>query len=388
MTVFTSPVAPYQPISLPDIGLTSLSEVVQRGQIACGGRSRHDRCGHGIWRGPCAARTIQEVKELGMAGCHIEDQINIKRCGHLDNKTLVETATMAKIAAAVSAWHPNFLIMARTDAKGVEGLEAAINRAKAYVDAGADAIFPEALIEPNEYDAFRKAVDVPLLANMTEFGKTRLYEKAELEAFGFNIDHPVSSLWLTNKAVEDNYRQRMTVRTLKSSTICRPGSGSTRSCATRITISSTRIYLISNCSIQNPKRRGHSMAKRASKKKAVKKTKAGTAQPKIFKGLAGVVADTTSISKVMPETNSLTYRGYAVQDLAAQCSFEEVAYLILQGELPTRSQLNAFKKKERALRKISKSHADVIAKFPRRAPWTPFAAAISARQRSPGTETP
>lgn len=120
------------------------------------------------------------------------------------------------------------------------------------------------------------------------------------------------------------------------------------------------------------------MAKRASKKKTVKKTKAGMAQPKIFKGLAGVVADTTSISKVMPETNSLTYRGYAVQDLAAQCSFEEVAYLILQGELPTRSQLNAFKKKERALRKISKSHADVIAKFPRRAhPMDTIQAAVA-----------
>ena len=199
-------------LALPDIGLTSLSEVTQRGrQIArvVDVPAMID-VDTGFGEALNAARTIQEVEELGMAGCHIEDQINIKRCGHLDNQTLVETATMAqKIAAAVSARKdPNFLIMARTDAKGVEGLEAAINRAKAYVDAGADAIFPEALIEPSEYDAFRKAVDVPLLANMTEFGKTRLYEKAELEAFGFNIAiYPVSSLRLTNKAVEDNYRQ-------------------------------------------------------------------------------------------------------------------------------------------------------------------------------------
>ena len=120
------------------------------------------------------------------------------------------------------------------------------------------------------------------------------------------------------------------------------------------------------------------MAKRASQRKTVKKAKAGTAQPKIFKGLAGVVSDTTAISKVMPETNSLTYRGYAVQDLAAHCSFEEVAYLILQGELPTRSQLTAFKKKERALRKISKAHTDVIAKFPRRAhPMDTIQAAVA-----------
>jgi 2-methylcitrate synthase/citrate synthase II len=110
------------------------------------------------------------------------------------------------------------------------------------------------------------------------------------------------------------------------------------------------------------------MAKRATKKKtAAKKKSAGKAEPKIFKGLAGVVTDVTAVSKVMPETNSLTYRGYAVQDLAASCSFEEVAYLILMGDLPNRRQLNAFKKKERSLRKLSKAHNDVISKFPRKA---------------------
>ena len=95
------------------------------------------------------------------------------------------------------------------------------------------------------------------------------------------------------------------------------------------------------------------MAKRASKRKMAKKTKAGTALPKIYKGLAGVVSDTTSISKVMPETNSLTYRGYAVQDLAAQCSFEEVAYLVLHGDLPSKKQLKKFIKEERSERKLS-----------------------------------
>ena len=110
------------------------------------------------------------------------------------------------------------------------------------------------------------------------------------------------------------------------------------------------------------------------KKAAIKKSKvrsgsiSGTkTAPKIYKGLAGVVTDTTAVSKVMPETNSLTYRGYAVQDLAANCTFEEVAYLILLGELPNRSKLNTFKKKERSLRKLTKAHIDVIAKFPRRA---------------------
>ena len=112
------------------------------------------------------------------------------------------------------------------------------------------------------------------------------------------------------------------------------------------------------------------MAKKAAIKKA--KVRSGSISgtktaPKIYKGLAGVVTDTTAVSKVMPETNSLTYRGYAVQDLAANCTFEEVAYLILHGELPNRRKLNTFKKKERSLRKLTKAHIDVIAKFPRRA---------------------
>jgi 2-methylcitrate synthase len=97
-------------------------------------------------------------------------------------------------------------------------------------------------------------------------------------------------------------------------------------------------------------------------KKATKKT-----EPDIRKGLVGVLADTTSVSKVMPETNSLTYRGYAVQDLCANCSFEEVAYLLLNGDLPNRKQLNAFKKQERGARALSKNHIDVIAKFPKKA---------------------
>ncbi|PPR63548.1 MAG: 2-methylcitrate synthase [Alphaproteobacteria bacterium MarineAlpha3_Bin7] len=103
------------------------------------------------------------------------------------------------------------------------------------------------------------------------------------------------------------------------------------------------------------------MAKNAKKKKNLK------AEPKIYKGLAGVITDTTSVSKVMPETNSLTYRGYAVQDLAANCIFEEVAYLILNGELPNRSQFNKFKKLERSLRKLTRGHLDIISMFPKKA---------------------
>ena len=199
-------------LALPDIGLTSLTEATQRGrQIArVTDLPAIIDVDTGFGEALNAARTIQELEELGLAGCHMEDQINIKRCGHLDNKILVDTENMCqKLRAATdSKRDPNFLLMARTDAKAVEGLDSAIDRAKAYVDAGADAIFPEALAEPSDYEAFRKAINVPLLANMTEFGKTPLYTKDQLTEFGYNIAiYPVTSLRLSNKAVEDGYRR-------------------------------------------------------------------------------------------------------------------------------------------------------------------------------------
>ena len=199
-------------LALPDIGLTSLSEVAQRGrQIArVTDLPAIIDADTGFGEALNVARTVQEFEELGLAGCHIEDQITNKRCGHLDNKILVDLEVMVqKIKAAAEVKKDqNFMIMARTDAKGVEGLTASIDRAKAYVDAGADAIFPEALAEPKEYEKFRSEIKVPLLANMTEFGKTPLYSKKQLQEFGYNIAiFPVTSLRLANKAVEDGFKQ-------------------------------------------------------------------------------------------------------------------------------------------------------------------------------------
>ena len=178
-------------LALPDIGVTSLSVVRQRGrQIArVSDLPAIIDADTGFGEALNVARTVQEFEELGLAGCHIEDQITNKRCGHLDNKILVEPEVMVqKIKAAVEVKKDqNFMIMARTDAKGVEGLTASIDRAKAYVDAGADAIFPEALAEPKEYEKFRAEIKGPLLANMTEFGKTPLYSKKQLQEFGYNI---------------------------------------------------------------------------------------------------------------------------------------------------------------------------------------------------------
>ncbi|MDO5753141.1 methylisocitrate lyase [Arthrobacter sp.] len=186
-------------LGLPDIGMTTMIEVAARGaQIA---RMTDLPClidaDTGFGEPMNVARTIQELENAGLAGCHIEDQFNPKRCGHLDGKNMVDLDTAVKrIAAAADARRdPNFLIMARTDIRAVEGLDAAIMRAKALVDAGADAIFPEAMKNVAEFEAVCKAIDVPVLANMTEFGKSELFTRDELAAAGVAmVIYPVTLL--------------------------------------------------------------------------------------------------------------------------------------------------------------------------------------------------
>ena len=195
-------------LGLPDIGLTTLSEVAQRGrQIArVTNLPAIIDADTGFGEPMNVARSVAEFEELGLAGCHLEDQLSPKRCGHLDGKQLVAAAEMTrKLKAAVDARRdPNFAVIARTDARAVEGLDAAIERAKAYAGAGADVIFPEALENAGEFEAVREAVDVPLLANMTEFGKSPLLDRRTLENLGYNlVIYPVTALRLAMKAVED-----------------------------------------------------------------------------------------------------------------------------------------------------------------------------------------
>lgn len=195
-------------LGLPDIGMTTLTEVATRGyQI-----SRTTELPSiididtGFGEPMSVVRTVQTLEEMGIAGCHLEDQVNPKRCGHLDNKEIVPVETMCKKvkAAADGKRDNNFLIIARTDAKASEGIDKAIDRAKAYVDAGAEMIFPEALYNESDFEAFRKAVNVPLLANMTEFGKSKLLSTKELENLGYNlVIYPVTTVRLAMKAVED-----------------------------------------------------------------------------------------------------------------------------------------------------------------------------------------
>jgi len=185
-------------LGLPDIGLTTLTEVAGRGkQIA-----RMTElpaiidADTGFGEPMNVARTVQEMEDAGLA---IEDQVNPKRCGHLDGKQVVDESTaLQRIRAAVDARRDaNFLIMARTDIRAVEGLPSAVDRAKKLVDAGADAIFPEAMASLGEFAAIRAAVDVPLLANMTEFGKSELFTVEQLADVGMNlVIWPVSLLRL------------------------------------------------------------------------------------------------------------------------------------------------------------------------------------------------
>ncbi|QNE36066.1 methylisocitrate lyase [Leifsonia shinshuensis] len=207
-------------LGLPDIGLTTLTEVAGRSaQIArMTDLPTLVDADTGFGEPMNVARTVQTLEDAGVAGLHIEDQVNPKRCGHLDGKQVVDEDTALKRirSAADARRDSNLLIMARTDIRAVEGLEAAIDRAKALVDAGADAIFPEAMADLSEFAAIRAAVDVPILANMTEFGKSDLFTVDQLRDIGVNIViWPVSLLRLAMGAAERGLDQLLAEGTLE-----------------------------------------------------------------------------------------------------------------------------------------------------------------------------
>jgi methylisocitrate lyase len=210
--VYVSGAALSAQLGLPDIGLTTLTEVAARGaQIAAVTElPTLIDADTGFGEPMNVARTVTLLEDAGLAGCHLEDQVNPKRCGQLDGKAVVPPAEMVKrLRAAVSARRdPNFVVCARTDAASLEGVSAAIDRARAYAEAGADLIFTEALVGAAEFEAFRAAVDVPLLANMTEFGRSPLLSAAQLSDIGYNVViYPVTTLRLAMFAVEAGLRE-------------------------------------------------------------------------------------------------------------------------------------------------------------------------------------
>ena len=195
-------------LGYPDIGLTTLNDVSKRSeQIA---RVTNLPTVVDIDTGfKSCKETIETFESYGITSVHIEDQIERKRCGHLDNKELISSEQMIKkIKECVSSKKDkNFKIIARSDAKNVEGLDKMIDRCKSYIDAGAEIVFPEALKDESEFEKVRKSLDCYLLANMTEFGKSKLLNFKELENLGYNIViYPVTTQRLAMKNVEDGLR--------------------------------------------------------------------------------------------------------------------------------------------------------------------------------------
>ena len=192
----------------PDIGLTTLKEVTEEAENIAKNSSLpsfvDSDTGFG---GPVhLARALYEFEKRGLSGLHIEDQRLPKRCGHLDEKTLIPIEEMnLKIQSAVKARRDkNFLIVARTDARAVEGMESALERAKSYLSAGADMIFPEALESVEEFKLFRDQISAPLMANMTEFGKTEIIPYKIFKKLAYNlVIYPVSTWRLALKAVDE-----------------------------------------------------------------------------------------------------------------------------------------------------------------------------------------
>jgi methylisocitrate lyase len=197
---------------VPDIGLLSMTEMVDDARSVAGAVRIPALADADTGYGPPlnVMRTIQEFEQAGLAGLQLEDQENPKKCGHLPGKRLVPLSEMAtKIGAAVAARRdPEFVIVARTDARAVEGLDGAVRRAVAYVEAGADAVFPEALESAEEFRSFAKAlsgegVKVPMIANMTEFGKSPSLTVRQLDALGYSLVlFPVTALRVAMKAIE------------------------------------------------------------------------------------------------------------------------------------------------------------------------------------------
>ena len=195
-------------LGFPDIGLTTVQDVSTRSYLISRVTDLPTIVDIDTGFKSCK-ETIETFEEFGLAAVHLEDQIERKRCGHLDNKELISKEAMVKkIKECVSARKDNnFKIIARSDAKSVEGMDKMIDRCKAYIDAGAEVIFPEALRDEREFEKVRKELPCYLLANMTEFGKTKLLNYKELENLGYNIViYPVTTQRLAMKNVEDGLR--------------------------------------------------------------------------------------------------------------------------------------------------------------------------------------
>lgn len=205
-------------LGVPDIALATLSEFAQQSAAVTQVAPVPVLCDADTGFGEAlnVARTVIEMERSGLAGIHVEDQVSPKRCGHLDGKACIDPEDMVrKIRAAVdSKRDPSFLIVARTDARGVEGLQSAIERAIQYEAGGADAIFPEGLTSDAEFEAFRSALKIPLLANMTEFGKTPITPVSRFRELGYQmVIFPMTAFRVMLKALDETYTELLATGT-------------------------------------------------------------------------------------------------------------------------------------------------------------------------------
>jgi methylisocitrate lyase len=196
---------------LPDIGLLSQTEFAEQAAVLARATALPVLCDAdtGFGEAVNVERTVRLYEEAGAAGLHLEDQVLPKRCGHLTGKGLVDVSTMAaKVRAAVAARRdPAFVIVARTDARSVEGFDAAVRRAQEYLDAGADMIFPEAMESVDEFARFAREVPAPLLANMTEFGRSPLIPFDELASLGYRAAiYPLTAFRAAMRAAEETLK--------------------------------------------------------------------------------------------------------------------------------------------------------------------------------------
>ena len=208
-TLYLSGAAFSASLGLPDLGLITLTELAMRTReiTRATGLPLLVDIDTGFGSVLNVTRTVQELVDAGAAAIQMEDQELPKKCGHLNGKKLVSTEDMVQKILAARKASPDIVIVARTDAKSVEGMDAAIERAKAYMKAGADAIFPEALQTEEEFKRFAKEVDAPLLANMTEFGQTPYFTAKQFEEWGYKmVIYPVTSLRIASKAIQDVYQ--------------------------------------------------------------------------------------------------------------------------------------------------------------------------------------
>ncbi len=326
---------------LPDLGITGLNDVCEDVRRMCGATALPllVDADTGFGAAFSIARTTRELARAGAAGLHLEDQVQAKRCGHRPGKELVAATEMVdRIRAAVDARDDDaFVVMARTDAHAVEGQAAAIERAAAYVEAGADMIFAEALTTLDEYREFTRALEVPVLANITEFGRTPLFTTAGARR-GRRAARPLSAVRLPRDEPRRARRVRRNPPRRHAESRRRPHADARRALR-RARLS--RLRAQARRTVQ-PRQGAQGMSNGGANPAGFK--------PKKSVALSGVVAGNTAICTVGRSGNDLHYRGYDILDIAESCEFEEIAYLLIHGKLPNPAELAAYKRRMKGLR--------------------------------------